>query len=89
MLRMKSLLVSIVAAVLLVGTAFADPIHDAARNGDLSGVQAELDKGEDVNAKALGGYTPLRFAARYGHMEIAQLLITYGADVDTKDKDVM
>ena len=48
---MKHLLLTTIAAVVLVGTAFADPIHDAARNGDLAGVQAELDKGADVNAK--------------------------------------
>ena len=47
---MKHLLLTTIAAVLLVGTVFADPIHDAARNGDLAGVQAELDKGVDVNA---------------------------------------
>ena len=47
---MKHLLLTTIAAVLLVGTAFADPIHDAARNGDLAGVQAELDKAVDVNA---------------------------------------
>ena len=44
-------LATIAAVVLLVESAFADPIHDAARNGDLAGVQAELDKGADVNAK--------------------------------------
>ena len=48
---MKHLLITTIAAVLLVGTAFADPIHDAARNGNVAGVQAELDKGVDVNAK--------------------------------------
>ena len=60
---MKHLLLTTVAAVLLVGTAFADPIHDAAEDGDLAGVQAELDKGVDVNAKTDYGMTPLHFAA--------------------------
>ena len=46
---MKHLLLTTIAAVVLVGTVFADPIHDAARNGDLAGVQAELDKGVDVD----------------------------------------
>ncbi len=52
---MKHLLLTTIAAVLLVGTAFADPIHDAARNGDLVGVQAELDKGVDANAMGDAG----------------------------------
>ena len=47
---MKHLLLTTIAAVLLVGTAFAGPIHTAASDGDLAGVQAELDKGADVNA---------------------------------------
>ena len=49
--------------MLLVGTAFADPIHDAAIGGDLAGVQAELDKGVDVNAKDDTGMTPLHYVA--------------------------
>ena len=49
---MKHLLLTTIAVTsLLVTTAFADPIHDAAWDGDLVGVQAELDKGVDVNAK--------------------------------------
>ena len=48
---MKHLLLTTIAAVVLVGTAFADPIHDAAGDGDLAGVQRELNKGADVNAK--------------------------------------
>ena len=56
---MKHLLLTIIAAVVMVGTAFADPIHDAAKSGDLAGVQAELDKGVNVNAKDKNGATPL------------------------------
>ena len=48
---MKHLLLTTIAAVLLVGTVFADPIHDVAWKGDLAGVQRELKKGADVNAK--------------------------------------
>jgi ankyrin repeat protein len=77
------LLLTIIAAVLVVGTALADPIHDAAGNGDLAGVQAELDKGVEVDAKMQGGYTPLHSASR-GHKEIAELLIANGADVNAK-----
>ena len=95
------LLITTIAAVLLVGTAFTDPIHDAARNGNLAGVQAELDKGVDVNAKDTfffmdsgDGFiipyyerTPLHEAAMEGHKEIVELLITKGADVNVKSAD--
>jgi hypothetical protein len=48
---MKHLLLITIAAVVLVGTAFADPIHDAAKYSDLAGVQTELDKGANVKLK--------------------------------------
>ena len=46
---MKHTLLTLTIASLLAINAFADPIHDAAKTGDLAGVQAELDKGVDVN----------------------------------------
>ena len=82
---MRHLLLTTIAVVVLVGTAFADPIHDAAKSGDIAGVQAELDKGVDVNAKREGGSTPLHGAAAGGHEEIVELLIANGANVNVKD----
>ena len=81
---MKHLLLTTIAAVLLVGTVFADPIHDAVNRGDLAGVQAELDKGANVNAK-MWRRTPLHSATAGGHTEIAELLIDNGADVNMKN----
>ena len=74
------------AAVVLTTTAFADPIHDAAKNNDLAGVQAELDKGVDVNVvdRSFYNLAPLHYAAGCGFKEIAELLIAEGADVDAK-----
>jgi len=83
---MKHLLLTTIAAVLLATSAFADPIHDAAETGNLTGVQAELDKGVDVNAKREDGSTPLHYAALNGHKEVAELLIDKGADVHAKDE---
>jgi len=45
---MKHLLISTIGGVLLVTTAFDDPIHDAVKNGDLAGVQAD---GEEPKAR--------------------------------------
>ncbi|MBT6659319.1 MAG: ankyrin repeat domain-containing protein [Verrucomicrobia bacterium] len=72
---MKHLLLTTIAAVLVVGTAFADPIHDAVFDGVIARVQAELDKGVDVNTEDEFGFTPLHFAAIKGYKEIAELLI--------------
>ena len=69
--------------MLVATTAFADPIHTAAWDGDLAGVQAELDKGVDVNEADINFYNlaPLHYAAIHGQKEIAELLIAAGADV--------
>jgi cytohesin len=83
---MKHLLLTTIAAVLLVATtAFADPIHDAANAGDLAAVQAQLDAGVDVNARDNHKWTPLTHAAQFGHKDIADLLISKGADVNAKE----
>ena len=61
---MKHLLLTTIAAAVLVRTAFADPIHDAAKTGDLAGVQAELDKGIDIEAgRKHWAYHPLKAPA--------------------------
>jgi len=84
---MKHTLLTLTITSLLAINAFAAPIHDAAEAGDLAGVQAELDKGVDVNATDAAGWTPLHYAAGSGHKEVTELLITNGADVNAKDDD--
>ena len=83
---MKHLLITTIAAVVLVGTVLADPIHDAAKNGDLARVQAELDKGVDVNAKDKVQQTPLHLSAQYGHKAVSELLIAKGVDVNAQSR---
>ncbi len=83
---MKHLLLTTMAAVVLTTTAFADAIHDAAAKGDLAGVQAELDKGVDVNTKGGdAGVPPLLLTALNGHMKVAELLIANGANLEGTD----
>ena len=84
---MKHTILTLTIASLLATSAFADPIHDAVEKGNLIGVQAELDKGVDVNAKREDGSTPLHGAALKGHKEVAELLIDKGADVHAKGDD--
>jgi len=54
------------------------------REGDMTGVERHLGRGTDVNAKDLGGHTALGTAAREGRLDIAMLLIDYGALVDAR-----
>ena len=80
-------LITTIATVMLVGTAFADPLHDAASNGDLAGVQAELYKGVDVDEvdDSWPEMIPLHYAVGEGHTKVVELLIASGADVNAKD----
>ncbi|KAG0301831.1 Glycerophosphocholine phosphodiesterase [Dissophora globulifera] len=43
--------------------------------------------GSDVNLHAVYTYTPLSIACRMGHVDVAKLLISYGANLDTQDED--
>ena len=78
---MKHTLLALALTSLLATTAFADPIHDAAKTGDLAGVQVELDKGVDANEvdRSFFNLTPLHWAISKG---VAELLISEGADVN-------
>ena len=85
-LAMKSILVSIVAAVVLVGCGPPPKdIWEAAEEGNVEAVKQHLAAGTDVNAKDILGCTPLHNAAFFGQKEAVELLIAKGADVNAKD----
>jgi len=78
----KSILVSIVAAVLLVGCGPSVPdisIHEAARTGNIEAVKLHLAGGMGANAKDEGGWAPLHGAFGSGQKEIVELLLANGA----------
>ena len=95
---MKHLLLTTIAAVLLMGcgesqspeppTAKAPDISIlyAAGTGNIEAVKQHVASGTDVNAKNKYGRTPLHYAAGEGHKEIAELLIGGGADVNARDR---
>ena len=72
---MKHILITTIAAVVLVGCGGSSvDIHDAAYDGNIEAVKQHLDAGTDVNAKGSGGWTPLHYAAYGGHNEVATRL---------------
>ena len=96
---MKHLLLTTIAAVLLVGcgesqspeppTAKAPDIsiHLAAQVGNIEGVKQHLAAGTDVNLISDGiEKTALHSAVQVGHKEITELLIDNGANVNAKNR---
>ncbi len=83
---MKHILITIIAAVVLVGSALADPIHDEVIRGDIKAVRSLLNSGVDVNVKNEKGWTPLHFAASEGQVDVFNFLISKNADVRAVDR---
>jgi ankyrin repeat protein len=95
---MKHLLLTTIAAVVLVGRATTQQpeppiakapeisIYDAVQRGNIEAVKQHIAVGTDINAKSntKSQYIPLFMAAFKGHKEIAELPIVNGADVNAK-----
>ena len=74
---MKHILITTIAAVVLVGCGQSQPtkqptakapdisIHEAAEEGNIEAVKQHLAAGTDVNAKIEGGGTPLHIATHH------------------------
>mgnify|MGYP001117221413 CR=1 FL=1 len=78
---MKHLLITTIAAVLLVGCGEPPKppdisIHEAAMKGNIGAVKQHLDAGADVNAKDAAGNTPLDLSI--SKLETADLLRKHG-----------
>lgn len=68
-----------------VSGAWAAPIHDISKTGDVGALTALLDAGADVN-ESNGIATPLFYAIKNGHFDAAKLLVDRGADVNLAAK---
>src|SRR5688572_4150081 len=60
---------------------FESPLHEAVWSGDVERVARLLDAGAAPNGRTAEGSTPLMVAAPAGRQEIAEALVTAGADV--------
>jgi ankyrin repeat protein len=65
--------------------AFAGPLHDAARAGDLEKVRALIDEGAAIDEPSSRGETPLILATLAGQKEVIELLIEKGAAIDGRN----
>jgi len=87
---MKHILITTIAAVLLVGCGLSEAewaIFDDVNDGDIEAVKKALADGVSVNVRGDMEWTPLHHASLYNHKEIAELLIDNGADVNAKAYD--
>ena len=86
---MKHILITTIAAVVLVGCGERPPrdIWEATKSGNIESVKQYLDAGAIVNAKDKDGWIALHYAALEGHKDIVELLIDKGADINAMDWD--
>ena len=87
---MKHLLLTTIAAVVLVGCGEMEEakridFQNSIAGGNIEAVKQHLAKGIDLHALNQDGWNPLHSAANHDRKEIAELLIAAGADVDFTD----
>lgn len=88
-------LTSAMVALVASGPSVSEPIHEAARTGDLAAIAALIDAGTPVDQPStvdtsVPGVTALFVAAKWGKMDAAEMLMDAGADpnfcsVDARD----
>jgi ankyrin repeat protein len=61
-----------------------EPIHHAARNGDIDIVRMLIQRGADVNAQNSRCHTVLYCAGGHGHLRTLHLLLDHGADASVR-----
>ena len=74
-----------VAFWLLVATAGAQSLHDAAARGDVADIEILLAAGADPNSQKPDGQTPLHYAVLAGADAVADRLLAAGADPEAQD----
>ncbi len=60
------------------------PLHQYAKDGSLVAARSAIESGIDVNDHDDDGSCPLHYAARFGRLDIAALLLANGADANSK-----
>jgi len=60
--------------------------HDACGNGSVEDVQSLLDQGADINGQNAYHDTALLVALDNAKLEVVEVLIKYGADVNCRDE---
>ena len=80
---MKHLLLTTIAAVLLVGCGPDVEIWTAAKEGNVEAIKQHISYGTDLNSRNLKSWTSLHYASSKGHSEILNILLENGGDVNS------
>ena len=82
---MKNIFLGLVLALALFGVTSAATIQELILSGDLAAVKAMIESDSGLlSARGADGLTPLHTAAYNGKLEIAEYLISKGADVNIR-----
>lgn len=65
---------------------FEKSLGNAALCGEVDKVKEHLRKGTNVNSHDTGGYAPLHYAARKGHIDVANLILLHGGDINIRTR---
>ncbi len=86
--RRTALAILLLATLAFCSSAFCDPIHNAARKGDLVKVKELVKQNPSlISTKDKMGNTPLHMAAANDHKDVAEFLLENGADVNARDSN--
>jgi len=79
---MRPFFIVILCAILPVSFVSAEDIHEAAKKGDIEGIQKILNENpESLDVLDKNGFTPLHWAVIFGKKAMIELLIEKGADI--------
>ena len=84
-MRWKAIGALAVLLALAGTTATGADLVSAAEAGDTAAVRAQLGSGANVNAADSDGTTALHWAAYLGNLDMAQALVTAGADASAQN----
>jgi len=65
-----------------MATEIDQQLWQAARDGDVEGINTAINQGADVNSRGEYDDTALNLAAEYGHAEAVERLVELGADIE-------
>jgi len=84
---MKNILITTIAAVVLVGCGPSMSLREAVEKGDIDVVKQHISNGVDVNiiSDSVLNYTALHWASSLLKVEVVELLLASGANVNAQD----